>query len=85
MLGQGHIPMVTTKSPEIPKSALYKQLNTNTKLSILLTMLQQNDNDENNKTKQKQKNWTDSMLLLLTQRVEGMTMEKWQQLYVIKT
>ena len=51
MLGQGHIPMVTTKSPEIHKSALYKQLNTNTKLSILLTMLQQNDNDENNKEK----------------------------------
>jgi hypothetical protein len=74
MLGQGHIPMVTKKSPEIPKSALYKQLNTNTKLSILPTMLQQNDNDENNK--RKINFWTDSMLLLLTHRAEGMTMEK---------
>jgi hypothetical protein len=74
MLGQGHIPMVTKKSAEIPKSALYKQLNTNTKLSILPTMLQQNDNDENNK--RKINFWTDSMLLLLTHRAEGMTMEK---------
>jgi len=53
MLGQRHIPMVTKKSPEKPKSALYKQFNTNTKLSILPTMLQQNDNDENNKRKEK--------------------------------
>jgi len=74
MLGQGHIPMVTTKSPEIHKSALYKQLNTNTKLSILPTMLQQNDNENN---KRKINFWTDSMLLLLlTHLAKGMTMEK---------
>ena len=74
MLGQRHIPMVTKKSPEKPKSALYKQFNTNTKLSILPTMLQQNDNENN---KRKINFWTDSMLLLLlTHRAEGMTMEK---------